>query len=281
MQLATDRGTKPNNLQAEFVPYEFPSSTHPGYKALCAEREASGIKVLCMSDSTGDCKYGPARTMTIETAHIFGNQWNTAPDEYSDKGFRVFNWYEEYFNRRSDKRGHYLKITEEMRELCRLTHVCGYCGAGYYGIENAGRFCSACLDSEYLKEPDLCLLRVMAVPINGTCGVNRAPLSDAEKEWLTPLYVERQTTGTDSRMAQKMKQKRIRVLEDYEATITKATAERDGFIWLLDHNINPDNAIYYNHTGRWCFGWHSPLSPEVRSKLLDLLSEFPFEYDLK
>lgn len=60
-----------------------------------------------------------------------------------------------------------------------------------------------------------------------------------------------------------------------------ATTERDGKLWIWDHGFSLDNVIYYSHTGRFCFGWRQPVSDSVASKLLDVMSEFPFPYTIK
>lgn len=67
--------------------------------------------------------------------------------------------------------------------------------------------------------------------------------------------------------------------EKCQATIDNATAERDGLIWLLEHGLDTKNAIYYNHTGRWAFGWYKPIDAETKSQMLDVLCEAPFDYD--
>lgn len=59
----------------------------------------------------------------------------------------------------------------------------------------------------------------------------------------------------------------------------KATIERDGHLWLIDHKIPVDNVIYYDHTGRWAFGWRKPIPDDLKSRMLDVLAEFPFNYD--
>lgn len=41
------------------------------------------------------------------------------------------------------------------------------------------------------------------------------------------------------------------------------------------------NAIYYTHTQRWGFGWRKPLDAAAHSALLDVISEFPGDYDIK
>lgn len=64
-------------------------------------------------------------------------------------------------------------------------------------------------------------------------------------------------------------------------TTREETIEAAGKVWLVNHGLPIDNAIFYSHTGRWCFGWRTPLTPEDRSALLEHLSEFPYDYDLK
>lgn len=39
------------------------------------------------------------------------------------------------------------------------------------------------------------------------------------------------------------------------------------------------NVIYYDHTGRFGFGWREPLSDVELSTVLDIISEFSFPYD--
>lgn len=278
MQLATDHGVKPDSLITDFVVYNM-SAADPHYKALCNERKSEGIECFCVISDGKSC--GPSRVVVLETNHVFGNQWNSKPDAHSEQGYRLFNWFEHYRDYGPNKRGHYLKITPEMRELCRLTHVCGYCGAEYYGIENASKFCSACLDSGYLEKKNLHLLRLMPVDINGRIRTDRPELTEEELAWLMPIYVERQTTGTNSRNAARLKKQREDIEHKFEVEMANAKTERDGLIWLMDHNISIDNVIYYNHTAKFSFGWRSPIGAEVKSKLLNVLSEFPFDYEIK
>ena len=110
---------------------------------------------------------------------------------------------------------------------------------------------------------------------------SRAPLTEAERGALMPRYVDRQTTGADSRNARKLAEQRARLIKDYADTVAKAKAEHDGMIWLMDHGISIDNVIYYNHTGKFSFGWRTPLAKDVVSRILDVISEFPFAYEIK
>jgi len=67
---------------------------------------------------------------------------------------------------------------------------------------------------------------------------------------------------------------------DFETELASKTIERDGKLWLVEHDLPLDNAIYYNHTGKWCFGWRHTLSTEAREMLLAALAPFPFPYDV-
>ncbi len=225
----------------------------------------------------------------IETAYIFDNQWNTTTD-------RVFDWYQYYeVNRASLARGHWLEITDEMQAARTQTLKCGYCGKHYgRNVEQLSfapvfpvaesEFCDACLDSPYLKESELHLLRLrsLAEERNGNGKfADRPPLSVAERETLLPQYISRQTTGNDSRAKAKRDKQRFDILKDYDKVTACATTERDGKLWLWDKGIDLDNVIFYSHRGRFSFGWRSPVSKSVEAKLQELLKEFPFSYDIK
>jgi hypothetical protein len=261
--------------------YCHPSKRHPAYKAMVAAIKAnadgrghwsnmSGVKRTEVRNDT--------ETVEVEVEFLFGNQWNTAD------GRRVFDWFEEYAPHSDDIRGHWVEITPEMAEARRQTVKCGYCCKLYgpFHGEKPGAFCTACLDSEHLKPEDLRLLRLAPVA-EEPGGVRKEipPLTDDERAALMPQYVERQTTGTDSRAKQRRDRQRADALAEFEKTVKDATAERDGMMWLWDHGVSLDNVIYYEHTGKFSFGWRSPVAAEVKSKLLDLLTEFPFPYEIK
>lgn len=205
---------------------------------------------------------------------LFQNQWN------SDQG-RVFDWYQEavfsaYGERKNIKRGHYLDITEEMIALRRDTLKCGYTGQQFPASTSPRlNTTDQALGSPYLKESELHLLRLL--PVCEEWTGTREPLTQEERAFLLPLYLEAQTKATS---AQRDKQ-RAELLKDYDQAITVATAERDGFLWLLDHGIQTENCIYYSHTKEFCFGWRQAYAGEARAKLLELLAKFPFPYDLK
>ena len=211
----------------------------------------------------------------LETEHLFADQWNTKD------GRRVFDWYEGIIwvgERKGDYRaGHWLEITPEMREIRRNTNVCGYCGK--YEPATAGSvFHLGCLDSEYLKKGDLHLLRMMPVD---QFMPTRAPLTEAERAHLVPQFTEAQIRGTTDRGKARIAKARHDITQKAAKGIENATTERDGMLWLLDHGINIDNVIYYSHTGRFCFGWREPLSKGEYSALVEITTEFLFDYDIK
>lgn len=269
-------------IKATLHHYNFPSAKHPGYIAMCAKIRANAEGRGHWMNSYGGDRYDSSKANTsevveIETAHVFGNQWNTAD------GRRVFDWFEEYLNSQDVKRGHWLEITPELAELRRVTLTCGYCGKHYgphHDAPPATPFCTACLDSPYLKAEDLKLLRLLPV-LDKVSGGGRADLNEIEKADLMPRYVERQTVATDSRAKAVRDKQRVDILAKFEKVTKAAEEERDGMLWLWDQGINLDNVIYYDHTQVFSFGWRSPVSAEVKSRLLEILSEFPFQYEIK
>lgn len=225
---------------------------------------------------------GPVVPITLETNHLFRNQWNTGPIEgletsKGSTGFRVFDWALGVYHNRSIMAGHYLTQTPEMREIRRNTMACGYCGK-QQPAQNGAVFCDKCMDSEYLKSSELPLLRMVSIEDSDK---RRPELTQAERDYLMPLYVTAQTTGSTERGIRRLAKARKDVESTYQSAIANATAERDGMRWLIDQGFNTSNVIYYSHTGRFGFGWRQPVGPDVLSRLLEVISEFPGNYDIK
>lgn len=218
------------------------------------------------------------KEIELDTSSLFNNQWNTAPGSLSDKGYRVFDWAQDYpinFDKRI-KRGHYLDITPEMREVRRNTVKCRYCGK----MEPAAKgyvFCPHCRASEYLKKADLHLTRMKAIDDNSDC----APLTDAEAANLIPLWEADQLTGNSERGKARMAKARQQVEARYKEKLAAIEADRTIGNWCLDHGFLPEIAIYYGHTGRVTFGWNKPIDAEQLSRMLACVSECPFPYEIK
>ena len=222
-------------------------------------------------------------TVALETGHLFDNQWNTADDagDAETRGRRVFDWYEAMVPTATGVkytgRGHWLEITDEMRAILRDTVGCGYCGH-QMPAAGAPAFCPRCLDSAYLKPEDLRLLRMR--PIDAPFNEPRPELSEEERATLLPLYRSAQLHGSTERGKARRAKQRQDIVERAAKRIESATDERDGMLWLLDHGANVENVIYYSHTGRFSFGWRKPVDATLYGELCELLTEFPFDYDI-
>lgn len=217
------------------------------------------------------------KKVELDTANLFNNQWNTAPTETSDNGLRVFDWAEAIYENRNIKEGQYLDQTVEMTEIRQRIRKCGYCGK-HYDIDHESNFCNSCLDSEYLEEKDLFLLRLL--PISESDN-NCLPLTEAEETEFIPRFTKAQIEGLTERGKKRIAKQRQDIESKFKDTTQNAKNEHDGLLWLLDNGVNINNCIYYDHTSYFCFGWKVPVSKDVRSKLLDMLNEFPFDYDIK
>lgn len=218
---AVDHGkpskTLPSHLTGYHLNLDDPDEA-ARYKAIQQWRRAAGVKLFDCID--GHPAGGDDCDVELETDFVFDNQWNTTD------GRRVFDWYESIVPNKRIKIGHYLEITSKMVILRANTCKCGYCGKEYYGADNSGKFCPACLDSKHLKESDLYLLRVL--PVSG--NDKRPALTLLEAAELTPLYVERQTTATGSRAAARREKQRL----DIEADYIKETAAAPELLAALE-----------------------------------------------
>jgi hypothetical protein len=185
------------------------------------------------------------------------------------------------------KEGHWLDITPEMEEIRQHTLTCGYCGKYVKDSEPHPWHCEKCLGSEYLKEKDLGLLRLL--PVATSFNNKSFDMTEEERAEILPAYKEAQGLGLIAREKAAVSRNRKKVAalipnarEKSRKLLDAAKVETEALTWLLDREFNLiDNVIYYTHTGRFCFGWRKPPDKEERSRLLDVLSEFPFDYDLK
>lgn len=261
-------------LKTYFYDTDRPQDREPYYqlKTRLEKTPGRGHKMHALkSPGSSEPKEGE---IILETDFLFENQWN------SNVG-RVFDWYEEavfsYGKERANiKRGHYLEITPEMVSIRATTLKCGYTGAQFPDTTTP-RFnlTQAALGSPYLKESELYLLRLARV-----CDeyrVNREPLTEEELKIVLPKYIDAQTKAT----GKVRDEQREGILKNFEKVTSNATLERDGMLWLLDHGMQLENVIFYNHTRSFSFGWRTPYTGEARLKILDLLKQFPFEYDVK
>lgn len=245
------------------------------YKQLRAQLKDGRKWMHCLAMGTRlPLQDGP---VTLETKFLFSNQWNTGPLPNLPSGARVFDWYEGIYPNKDLKEGHWLEITDEMKQLRRIVLHCGYCGA-HYDTPTKDGFCSNCLGSEYLEASEIHLLRLYPV---GEWMPKREPLTEDERAQLLPRFKEEQIHATSARDRKRQETTRKRIEADYQKVITEnvehAKTKRDGLLWLMDRGLKTGNWIYYSHTGRFCFGWRKPISHD---ELPDELTEFPFDYDV-
>ncbi len=250
------------------------------YRAMCNTlRDAGHGKPLVFAETDRGAFHRKhilpldGQEIELDDTHLFPNQWNTKATATSDKGLRVFDWTEAYFQNERIKRGHYLAITPEMKAARDNRHVCGFCGH-QAEAQRGGVFCSQCLDSQFLDDDDLHLLRMLPASLHLP---KRKPLTDAERAHLMPLYVEAQKAGKGERATKE----RAALIKTHEANKRKADIELQGKLWLLDNGFQLGNVIYYSHKDRWCFGWREAMGGGELARLLDAITEFPFSYDIE
>jgi hypothetical protein len=211
-----------------------------------------------------------AGVLTLETEHLFGNQWNSV------EAGRVFDWYEGInFDNRLLKFGHYLEITPEMEAVRRNTVVCGYtgqqfpadCGFAFNTTERG-------LASFGLKESELHMLRLLPIWPEDQ---KRAPLTTEERECLMPLYVAARCKVMESQRAKQ----RAEVEAEYKKDTALAETEYRGKLWLLDRGLSLENVIFYSHTARFNFGWRTAYGPKAAAAMADSLTGFPYAFDIQ
>lgn len=255
------------------------------YVELCETLRATPGRGHWMESHGGGLHYQPSLNgveLTLETEHLFDNQWNTKPVGDAKKGLRVFDWAQDYnpHGNPNIKQGHYLDITPDMVNIRSETFRCGYCGKQEPKPKGLV-FCPHCLDSEYLTSKELHLTRMRA------CSEGhkyKSPeMSEEELAERLPLFKAAQTHGNTERGKVRIAERLQEITKERDRAIKVANAEHDGLRWMLDRGINTSNCIFYKHTGRFCFGWRGQngVDPAVRADLKKALEGFPFEFDIK
>lgn len=208
----------------------------------------------------------------LETDYIFNNQWNTNNNSLN---LRVFDWNEEIHPNKDIKEGYYLDINKEMLDIRENIKKCGYCGKQYY--KTVEEFCLNCLDSNYLREDELFLLRLKKV----NDETNRKPLTDKEKNLLLPMYLGKQVIGKEKRENKYFKDKKEDIEKTFKNRKEEIEQEYKGFKWLLNKGVRIDNIIYYDHTKTFSVGWRKLLSFNEEQKFKEVLKGFPYNIELK
>jgi hypothetical protein len=190
--------------------------------------------------STGNKQGQPIGDVTLQTTHLFDNQWNT------EEGFRVFDWYEGIYPNRHIKRGHYLDITPEMIEIRKTTFKCGYCGS----VVPKGEPHRECLSSEYITPDNFHLIYPKAVSDRSS----RKPLSEAVMAEFTAIWLKAKEDKAEAQIAVEY----ARRLEE----IKRADAKFQLKVRLLELGIPKDMFITYG-TDDITIGWNNPVSKVI------------------
>lgn len=75
--------------------------------------------------------------------------------------------------------------------------------------------------------------------------------------------------------------KRQSLIDDAAKKAQQEQTELDGMLWLFDRGLSLDNVIYYTHREMFTFGWRELVTDTEKGAILDVISEFPFEYEIK
>lgn len=218
------------------------------------------------------------QTVSLETDHLFSNQWNTVC------GLRIFDYSEHAKWGLHDllpvRYGMVLEQTDAMKALRSETLKCGYCGR--QTTDRGDGFCPQCWGEERLGETDLHLLRLR--PVVEGLRANRIELSDDERAELIPRY-RREQKRQEKKRQEKKRRAVLSIVDEARKKAVKlvenAEIEQAGRLWLLANGLRDDNWIFYNHSGEWCLGWRQPLTQAQSEEWRDKLEGFPFVYKIK
>lgn len=261
------------------------------WRAFERERKASGARPMGPvfhdreASRADDARNGT--TITLETAHLFDNQWNAT--DAQGVGFRAFDWLIEaeapfagspMGAPKGWRQGYYLEQTDEMREARASRAACGYCGK-QRPMAGAPKFCPACIGSEYLEPERFHMTRLRPVDAQG----DHPPLTEEEQAERLATWKEARRESAKTQAGAKLAAFRARVESKAAKDRENAERERDGFLWLLDHDLGGlacDNVIFYSHTGRFNIGWRNKLDYGLACEIMGKLSDegFPFPYDV-
>lgn len=241
------------------------------YKALRKQLEGQGLKLFDGYSREGYAfmqeKIRPldGQEIELDTDFLFNNQWNTK-GQGEESGLRVFDWSEEIVNNRNLKYGMWLEQTEEMRDIRANTYACKFCGTHYLNPEFP--YCNKCLGHELLTEEDLPLLELRPISSQNRKGI------------VTPDLLAQYHKVQRKARTKRLEEERISKLKALDEKKAALEIEHDAFLWLINHDCNYDNVIYYDHLKSFNFGWRKKLNDEQKAKLLERLVGFPYEYTI-
>lgn len=215
------------------------------------------------------------KEVEIETDYLFADQWNATVA--GGGGFRLADF--SVFTQGNVREGYYLVMTDEMREVRKNRHICGYCGrqynktlSGMIPVKDGKAYmlqgeyhCLACCGSEHLTEAEAKLTKLCSL----ASKQERPEIDEAVKTFILRegenQYRRRLTSGEHNeagREARKEYVERIEVID-----------------WLAGRGMASHSA--YRTEKGWKFGWMTPIQPHLEQMMHELLRTFPFRYLLQ
>lgn len=237
-------------------------SEHLEYLTLTKKIKSLGYKLFDTYNHDKSNKYYSDLPLeqTIETDTLFENQYNTV------EGFRIFDWSETIYNNKNIKKGYYIsKGVDKLKKAKANQLKCGFCGKRYDKSKTILIYCNACLDSEYLTEKELPLLRLQSL-----AGVKQGS-GDVPKE-LTKAFNDNKQAYKDGQLGRMQKEAK-ELLEELAEKQKVQNYEAQVQYDLLMLGIPINNLIYYNHTSSWSYGWRDSVDLEEFNTFLKLVSD--------
>lgn len=239
--------------------FDFPNKKDQGYLDLMKEVRRRGIRIF---NAFGDENELPEHgtIYQVDTDFLFDNQLNTK------EGVRLFDC-RILANHKSKRIQGYILYEgngfAELQELRQNTFQCGYCGHQEMISEfNRNQpWCKECVDSQYLKEDDLHLLRLL--PVSLSFSSNR---TDDPPQWLVQSYKERQQKANELRL-KKRHQERLEDIEKQRSGVNKEYTFKHALNYVGLSWQYIDNLIYYRHNDTFCFGYRTRLSQQDKDRI--------------
>lgn len=216
----------------------------------------------------------PAGEYELDLDYIFSNQYNTKGKD-GRNGFRVFEYSEPLScgNGHNSPLGYGYYISEgieEIRALQKQIKVCGYCGKQYLNTKK--HFCTACLGSEYLKEENYCLLRLVELMAKDKFNYENVVLPQE--------LIEKIKKAQYKNRLKRLKEEKASKLASIKKEIASSKKELIAFKWLIERDIDFKNVIYYSYTDTFSFGWRESLSEKEQEELYKKMVGFPYSWEI-
>lgn len=245
------------------------------YESLCRALTNNGYKkfsALWISNKNGFVPRDKYEDATLDQSTIFDNQFNTI------EGERVFDWNEPIFENRNIRMGYYISLsTKQAIDAYRSTMVkCSFCGHKEQKSEKV--FCDKCLGSQYLKESELHLTRLVSVLTPCSERGKNLSISPEHREMYRIAQLQ-QKIEYIRQQAERRNKKIVELKETLKKEIEQKTYKCEIQCMVLEAGFDIDNLIYYAHKNEWVWGWNKPLSQEESEIIRS--ANLPFDFTIK